>query len=529
MLVGTRRGPTPRMTPRPTRWPGREGTDMKYTLHKFQLDSCQLVLNALQERDCLQDLRLCIASPTGTGKSLMQLYVQSKLSDCWIITPKYEIMLGMLDKLGHKTTVSKQKLEALAFKHRICTPIKFRNLLMKGTAIRCKSVLFDEGHHHNAETYTDLDALLQVPSVAYTASPYRGSPKSTKVFRDLWGPPLWAITYPEAAEQGYINIPKCVTLPLVDDDIISIVNGEFQLESVTSMYKNRLEDITRLIVLDKPTMVSLPGIDMINAMEAYCTKHGIPSNVVTADTDVYMRQEAFRRCIACHSVLLQINVVSEGVDLPIRRLIDCSPTMSPVKWIQQFGRITRPSTDIAEYICTNRNMQRHAYLLEGCLPLEVVVQSQIVFPPPQRQGVRVMGLECIGKFQPIELPLASGIQGSIYCVASADPNNSSNIINYAAIVHPAVLEPIWAVQIKVKKEFNTELNRWNIEYGDWERCEQPPDLQGFKSLPSSPITEKMKAWWKRSAKFYGLDSNADVTRKNFQSLPLLKDLKLRLT
>lgn len=501
----------------------------KYKLHDWQQASCDLDIQHIKQAK--RDEAALVGSPTGTGKSIMQLYVQSQLPNCWIITPKVEIVIGMLDKLGINTSkMSKQKIEDKAFSLQICTPIRLRNMLMAGKDIKIRSKLDDEGHHTTAETHVDLDTLLRVPSVLYTATPFRGTPKQTKLLRDKCGPPRWAITYQDAAAQGYINVPICSTQPLVDDDKIEIVNGEFVLESVSSLYNNRLEDICRLIKLDKPTMISLPGHDMILNMERYCTKHKIPFASVVSETDNLTRQRAFKACIDCKAVLLQINVVSEGVDLPIRRLIDCSPTLSPVKWLQQLGRITRPSDDIAEYICTNRNIQRHAYLLEGLLPLDVIIQSQVVFPPPARAGVRVMGLECIGKFQPIEMPLASGITGHIYCVASADPSNSSNIINYAAIIHPAVADPIWATQIKVKKEWNAETSKWDMEYGKWERCEQPTDLVGFKSIPTGKITVPMENFWKASygAKAHGLDPKATVTKKNFQALPILKDLRIRL-
>jgi hypothetical protein len=323
-------------------------------------------------------------------------------------------------------------------------------------------------------------------------------------------------------------MPWCETVPLVDDDVISIQNGEFVVEAVTSEYTSRIEDVLKLFTLDKPTMVSVPGHLMLDILEGMCRKHKIPTVTVVSETANIDRVAAFDACINCKAILLQINVVSEGVDLPIRRLIDLAPTLSPVKWIQQLGRIMRPSDEVAEYICTNRNLMRHAYLLEGCMPPMFIAQAQQAFPISNRMGQRVLGLEAIGKFQPVEMPMANGMTGFIYVMASQDPNNSANIIEYAAIVHPALQEPIWATKVKIKKGYDPVLQRMVMDYGKWERTTAPADLKGFKSIPTEKVTVPMANFWKRAAKGVGLDRDAEVTRKNFQALPILLDIGLRL-
>ncbi len=77
--------------------------------------------------------RRLYASPTGTGKSYMELALQSKLHaagvDAWIVTPSVEIGLGMLEKLG--VPDDERRVETMYARH-ITTPIVMRNRLLKG-------------------------------------------------------------------------------------------------------------------------------------------------------------------------------------------------------------------------------------------------------------------------------------------------------------------------------------------------------------------------------------------------------------
>src|SRR5262249_6867551 len=142
--------------------------------------------------------------------------------------------------------------------------------------------------------------------------------------------------------------------------------------------------------------------------------------VVSSDTPKGERRLAFKATEACVAALLHINIVTEGVDLKLRRLVDASPTMSPVKWVQQFGRITRPVAEgerAPEYVCTNRNVLRHAYALEGAVPVAAVVEAEKVFPRSERAHVRALGLEAIGRFKPTQLKLTNGSTAHFYSLS----------------------------------------------------------------------------------------------------------------
>lgn len=449
--------------------------------------------------------RLLIASPTGTGKSVMELHLQSLLG-ATIVTPKVEIIDGMVAKGADRSKCS--------------TPITLRNRLLEGSVDPPSLLIFDEVHHHSAESWKQIDALCGMcPSIGFTATPYRGTPKGTAEFREAWGEALWAITLPEAVANGYLSFPVCRVVPILDDDTVNVVNGEFQLSDVEERTIDAFEEIAKLCYFDRPTMVAMPGTKSAAELTRYLESNGIPAVCVVGETSAEDRRAAFDACISRTAILVQVQVVSEGVDLPIRRLIDCSPMMSPVRWVQQLGRITRPTDVAPEYICTNRNLLRHAYLLEGVLPTSAVLAAQDAFPGSKRQGIRVVGLEGLGRFKGSEVPLASGLKALSYSLSRVDGHH---VTEYFALTVPTSPDVLWAKKIDVRESDGQRT------YGTWQRCEAPNGVEGFASLAPRDLSDKQRAWWARQAGRFGLDANAKVNRKTFPVLPVLSSLGMRI-
>jgi hypothetical protein len=216
--------------------------------------------------------------------------------------------------------------------------------------------------------------------------------------------------------------------------------------------------------------------------------------------------------------------------------------MSPVKWLQQVGRITRPvsqtcvaclapvtgircdacGTDAAgapEYICCNRNLERHCYLYEGLIPPAKVAEAQRAFARPSRRaGMRAVGLEGLGRFTAAELPLAGGLTGTMYQLTCVDDYTRRD---YAVLVHPCSADPLYAVRDSRGVDGSRDWGKWRATAG-------LPDLRGFGSAPAKAVTEKQRAWWTRAAASYGLDLLAPVNARNFAALPVLRDLGIRL-
>lgn len=479
---------------------------MKFVPHKWQrfaIDHAIDFLRSAQPGDC----RL-YAAPTGVGKSVIQVGVMAALLNSGLVTPRQEILDGIVDKGADP--------------ERVWTPIKLRNALLKGVGPGWDSFIQDESHHESAESWRQLDLLLgKVPRVGYTATPYRGSPRATKDFLDRWGDPVWLITMEEAAKMGYLSVPQFTMQPLVDDDLVEVSGSEFSVTSLDSITADRIDDMARVVqeggwydgdLWDVPTVFAMPSSRSCALLQRALAERGVPSMPVSAETPPDLRRAVFDLTVRRKQAILHINIVSEGVDLPLRRLVDMAPTLSPVKWVQQLGRITRPGGKPV-YVCTNRNLLRHAYALEGAVPSYALAEASAAFPKTERAHTRVLGLESIGRFKPEKVELSSGVDCHIYSISTVAQNV---VVEYCCVVHPG-RPPIWAVKV------NTVVDGQK-KWGSWMGCEPPTEFVGFGSVSPKELSPKQQAWWERSAATRGLKRDQKLTKKNFQALPVLMDL-----
>lgn len=464
--------------------------------------------------------RQAYKGPTGVGKSIIELKVQ-EATGAVIVTPRVEIANAMVVKLGRPNT----NPESLG----IWTPIRLRNKLMAGHVQPPSSIIWDELHHHESDSWSSIDLLCGlVPSVGFTATYFRGTPKGTRSFHEHWGEPVTIATWGEAAALGYIRLPSFEVLPLVDDDVVDVSNGEF---SVTSLEAHTVDRLGDLVAHARSwhdgqrwrmaTLFAVPSTAIAIRLASSLSAASLPTVMVNKDT--VDRASLFRAAEECLVALVHINVISEGVDLRLRRLVDLAPTLSPVRWLQQLGRITRPWDRQPEYVCCNRNIVRHAYAMEGALPSSVVAEAEKAFPQTSRAHVRVMGLESIGRFKPSSARLRGGASVYVYSLFAVVDNF---VAEFACLVPPTG-EPVWACKTRAKLGVGEEAT--THDWGTWVKTDQPQDLTGFQSKAPSSLTDKQKAWWKRSAHQHGLDPHVEVDAKAFQVLPILKDLGLRLT
>lgn len=447
--------------------------------------------------------RLLLAAPTGCGKSLIERELLQELPGSVLVTPSREIIDGLVEKGADES--------------RIWTPIKLRNRLLDGEVAPPPVIIWDESHHAEAESWQQVSMSCDAREIGLTATPYRGTPKGTANLRANWGLPIWLIRYKEAIDAGYITMPDCKTEPLVDDDLITVTaSGEFDVQSITAITESKLGDAVKLVEsypLDRPTMITLATRELCRM---FAERMSYPTRIVDGDTPRAERLAAFADCLASRAVLIQIAVVSEGVDLAIRRLFDFAPTMSPVRWVQLFGRAMRPlaAGDLpSQYICTNRNLLRHSYAL-GVMPISKLVEAQDAFlGPSARDGMRVIGLEGLGRFKSNEVRLMSGLDATMFMLEGKDPA-TNGVRQYCCITHPAGAEPLFATRVNVAGS-----------YGRWQRCDPPTGFQGFASGRPSQLTEKQQAWFFRDAAKYGIDPGTEINRRTFAILPVLCDLK----
>jgi hypothetical protein len=487
---------------------------MTTCLRDYQVAAIQYV-----EQNISATPRILFASPTGTGKSYIinELRYQAAMKLCYVVSPKIEI----LEAMGRKCGLTGDP-ECWGY----YTPIRLRNLLAKGEVEQPHRLIIDEVHHSTANSYQELIALANPKEcIGFTATPYRGTPKGTKELLDFWGEPVWCITYPEAAERGYISIPNFSIVPLIDDDVIKVTGGEFQVTGCDEVIVDHITAIVEMCrqyfeeLWDRSTMISVPSVESASVVQHALAATGIPANIVTGETTSAYRKIAFANCVDCTHALIQINVVSEGIDLPIRRIIDLRPTMSPVFWLQMLGRSMRPVKDgeeAPEYICCNRNLLRHAYVLDGLVPGHAIKAATDAFGGMgSRKGLRVLGFESLGRFVGTEIPLADGTVGLMYAVSTV---SGHQVTEYCVICTPRHSEPVCAMRLRKSGTFTDK----------WQRCSMPVIDRGFSSVPARPISEKHMKFWKRNALHRGLNPDVEVNSRQAVALGVLLNTSRKL-
>lgn len=482
-------------------------------------ESVEFVERALSDHTAPRRLMFC--APMGTGKGTMQLAIRDALPGTIIVTSSLEVIRGFLERLGISFK-SQKDAERKAEAQGVWTPVRLRNRILEGDEQAPPVMILDEAHHAVASNDVS-DTLIRLmglmPCIGFTATPFRGTPKGTLELLDMWGTPRTLLSWEQAVRDGYCSMPNFKVYPLLDDDEVTIRNGQFVVKALETQAATRFEHLLQLtehVWQDrKPTMLALPSTAMVQEAEEAC--EWIVS--VTQKTSFAARSEAFAACKRGEKVLAQISVVGEGVDLPwLHRIVDAKPSLSPVAWFQMIGRATRPG-EAPEIVITNRNLERHGYLFEGMLPPRAIGEAQDAFGGASKRalGARSVGLEEAKKFKPLTVK-AQGYEAAAYMLASMQDNT---LVEWAIICKPSG-DPIVARRESPKEG---DIRQW----GKWVRAELPADFKGFgTSKMRNAMSPKQAAWWERSAHHFGLAPEPPKSGRDFQVLPVLVDLRERL-
>lgn len=468
--------------------------------------------------------RILFESPTGSGKSFMQSELQRRCGGV-IITNRAETAFGYLAKRGYDVGgMGNAERLAACEREGIYTPIRYRNLLRAGAPMP-SLIILDEAHHSEMDTFKEIYAYAgEPPLVGMTATPFRGTTKSTNEFREWWGGShVRILSIKSAMDRGVIARPTIRVVPLVDDDAIAVANGEFDVRAAATVVGGKLGAIADTIAAEwlaspVPSMISVSGSELGAALIALLTERNTPAALVSQATPPQERQEIFQDAVAARKILVHINIVSEGVDLPLRRWWDTAPTMSPVKWQQMLGRILRPGGQ-PEYVCFNRNAERHLPILGDAIPAPERLAAAKAFPiPSPRAAMRVLGLEKLGRIKPATVQTVSGDLVTFFCFSTVVDMSA---VSYAIILKSDTLEPILASRVD-------QIGTDGKTYGRWRRVDTIPDCHGFASISGSEPTPKQLAWWESAGRRYGIDTRQKPTRKQFQILPILTDIGAKL-
>lgn len=495
---------------------------------------------------------LLFVSPTGTGKSYLQGAIHRAVTEAhgrrmYSTFPQSEIAEAVF--LKTYGFLPDKKRQAVLEQAGFWTIKRLYNELTKGRIPLPVALQHDEAHHSTDDTHEMVHGICGLcPRVGATATDYRGTAVETAKFRDRWPRAHRVLTLRRAVDLGRLSMPLWDVWPLLDDEQIDVTNGEFSVRSVESHIQDKLGDlIDRLKVFvsrdgevrwDRATMIAVPGVEAVRSVVEALNRDGLPAVGVTGDTSDTDRTAAFAKCVERWAVLVQIRVVGEGVDLPIRRLIDLAPTTSPVLWMQRVGRITRPvgpGEPPPEYIACCHNLARHAYLWHGVMPTSAIKTALSAwgadFKPSKRFLARAIDVEGLGRFTPAVVSMADGSPVTLYVMQTKDGLNE-----YAIVLHPLRPDPWFFCKenkLSGQKVKKTLPNGLVVEYneksfGKWRSVGKLPELIGCQSVKLSPLTPGQGDWWKRDAAKLNLDPKAELTNREFQLLPILSNSRTRL-
>ena len=476
--------------------------------------------------------RLMLVSPTGTGKGTMQLGLLTALrstgKNAWIVTPSLEVLRGYLERCGATEADLAGGAGALAELGAsifVTTPVRLRNRLAKSTQKPPEVLIIDEAHHATLDTISGGGLAELCPGatrLGWTATGYRGSPEETQALKEVWGEFYHVLDIPAAVENGAWCLPKWRVEPLVNDDELALKGGDIDADEATLETADALAALVASLDLAVPTCVTTTSIKAAQELESKLLALGVESRTVLGTTPTTERAAAFARVKQGGAVLVSVKVLGEGVDLPwLRRWVDASPTLSPVAFMQKLGRITRPHPTPAEYVGTNRNLERHGYLLQGKFPRSEFKLAQERFGGPSMRAAtsRVRFLKSAGKVKPIELPLADGVIGTMYALWHPAKNGGSGF-ERCIILDPTSDTAVSVMrEVDPSKEGKEKWGAWTVE------AEVPATIEGFKaSKIGGKCSLAQLRWWDKEAAKRGLDQSATPTRAQFFALPVLVEL-----
>lgn len=460
--------------------------------------------------------RRIAAAPTGTGKGLIQVTLLRLLNrsgvKCALLSPSVEIIKGLM---RHFPDCDPDKVE-------IFTPVKFMN--SNPTDYQC--LIVDECHEWIPDNVIPSKLERLLPGcrwLGYTATPYRGTYTGTYALQQYWGPINEIINLRQAAGNGYFSMPQFEIVPLVDDDDIPTQGEEFINRDLNEfcLQQNRLESTAKLIdqlySSGSTIVVSVASRLMGDALEAKCKA---PCTYIGQDTPRRRRDEIYEQSRINRLPILQLGVLYRGVDLPwLDTLVDAQPTLSATRWMQTIGRITRPYQNRDKLVvCTNRNFERHGWLLSGEITKAKFLELSTTFPTKSERVhkdlSRWLGFEKARKSW--SLVAKDGTEYLWYRFLYSE--SEKQMIHLGLIAQPSNRTCLWA-----KRTMTAYAGGWR--YSPWVSCPPPSEgVKGLRSADDKPPSPKQIRLWESMQRSLGI-VGTPTSGEQITALSAINDLR----
>jgi len=354
-------------------------------LYDFQREAVERILASILE----QKDNIIVSSPTGTGKSLIEIAVMQELDAVGkasaLITSQNEIVRG----IGIKA-----RKYGLGLRGRLWTPQKFWNRIQAKRAKRPEVVLIDECHHALAPTWERfVTGGLTVAGL--TATPFRGLETEFPAWMSLFHQHHEAITIVEAMRAGYL-VPFYMLkdtmglLALANDDYSSDRKRDEAAATVIDQRMNDIYDVVASLDPTRPTVFITPTVGAAHSVAKYYQWRGGNVRVLIGTTPGDEREEILDGLSSGTCWASAVNLMTEGVDVQeIARIVNLRPSTSAIPYIQGIGRGLRPiyvndQADFSlkrdcEYVDFTTNFQRFKSTL-NTMGIRMVDGKHVLYP-----------------------------------------------------------------------------------------------------------------------------------------------------
>ena len=191
---------------------------------------------------------------------------------------------------------------------------------------RINVVFYDEGHHEPANEWSKVSRDFECKKVLFTATPYRNDLHSLNISEKyIVSYFLW-----EAIENKDIVSPEFHEIP---DEIISDTE---KLALFIKEHGNGYKSLVRIMGAETITKLGTAISDKLNSA---CCHSALP---VSRDYHYYNNGEALLKEAENYDIIIQTDMVSEGVDLPyLNQLYYIDGYNNAKSMLQIFGRVLR--------------------------------------------------------------------------------------------------------------------------------------------------------------------------------------------
>lgn len=309
-----------------------------------------------------QECRALVKLPTGTGKTLIfpmlaraerfkdsttvilaeheELLDQAK-EKFLLCNPDTDIGIVGFGKAEWDHDVILGGVDTLSYQKRLDV-LKSRNVGL---------IITDECHHAVNESYAKIYASCEDAFLFGTSATINRHDQ--RDITAIFGPPVYSKTINEMIDEEYLCgiVPYVIkTTNVIDSSVLAKGASDYseaKLEQAVNR-KDRNECIVSACHEEKyggpdvPTVVFCAGTQHAKAQADAFNRGVIAAAAITQDTPAELRKQYYRDfATGALKVLTNVQILTEGWDADVRRIVFARPTKSQPLYVQMLGRGTR--------------------------------------------------------------------------------------------------------------------------------------------------------------------------------------------